>query len=116
MLSYSFGGAVAQELAHRHPGRINRLVLGATTYGLGAELGNPLAVASLMTPLRYYSPRFLRMIAPFTFGGETIPSKEAIRHRRQRPPTLLGYDKQLAAIGTWTSHLGWSRSARPRWW
>lgn len=103
VLGYSFGGAVAQELAHRHPSRVGRLVLVATTFGIGAELGNPLALASLMTPLRYYSPRFLRLIAPFTFGGETPPSDEGAEHRRQRPPSLIGYCKQLAAIGTWTS-------------
>lgn len=103
VLGYSFGGAVAQELAHRHPVRVDRLVLVATTYGIGAQAGSPLAVASLMTPLRYYSPRFMKAITPYAFGGQTAPSEEGLRYRRQRPPTLLGYCKQVAAIANWTS-------------
>lgn len=103
VLGYSFGGAVAQELAHRHPARVDRLVLAATTYGLGSELGSPVALASLMTPLRYYSPRFLKAIAPYAYGGHTPPSEESLGQRRKRPPTLFGYWKQVAAIASWTS-------------
>lgn len=103
VLGYSFGGAVAQELAYRHPRRVDRLVLVATTFGVGAKPGSPLAMASLMTPLRYYSPRFLRMVAPFTFGGDSSPTDEELLDRRQRPPNVLGYMQQLGAIGTWTS-------------
>jgi pimeloyl-ACP methyl ester carboxylesterase len=109
VLGYSFGGAVAQELAHRHPRRVERLVLVATTFGVGAKPGSPLAMASLMTPLRYYSPRFLRMVAPFTFGGDSSPSDEELLDRRQRPPNVFGYMQQLGAIGTWTS-LPWLAS------
>jgi pimeloyl-ACP methyl ester carboxylesterase len=112
VLGYSFGGAVAQELAHRHPGRVDRLVLVATTYGIGAQAGSPLAMASLMTPLRYYSPRFLKAIAPYAFGGQTPPSEESLGHRRQRPPTLLGYWRQVAAIANWTSR-PWLASLAP---
>lgn len=112
VLGYSFGGALAQELAHRHPERVDRLVLVATTYGIGAQIGSPLAVASLMTPLRYYSPRFLRAIAPYAFGGQTPPSEESLGERRQRPPTLLGYWKQVATIANWTSS-PWLASLEP---
>lgn len=103
VLGYSFGGAVAQELAHRHPERVERLVLVATTYGVGAKLGSPLAMASLMTPLRYYVPSVFRMVAPFTFGGASSPSDQELLDRRQRPPNVLGYVQQLGAIATWSS-------------
>ena len=35
VLGYSWGGGLAQELAHRHPERVRRLVLCATSPGLG---------------------------------------------------------------------------------
>ena len=40
VLGYSHGGAIAQEMAHRMPGRVHRLVLAATSCGLGATPGN----------------------------------------------------------------------------
>jgi pimeloyl-ACP methyl ester carboxylesterase len=51
VLGYSWGGALAQELAHRHPGRVRRLVLCGTTCGLGGMLGNPQALVALSGPL-----------------------------------------------------------------
>jgi pimeloyl-ACP methyl ester carboxylesterase len=39
LFGYSHGGAVAQELAHRHPERVSSLILAATSCGLGSDLG-----------------------------------------------------------------------------
>ncbi len=38
VLGYSFGGAVAQQLAHDSPGRVRRRVLAATICGVGGRL------------------------------------------------------------------------------
>lgn len=103
VIGYSFGGAVAQQLAHEHPDRVDRLVLAATTYGLGALPGNPLAVLSLATPLRYYSRTWLHLTAPITFGDPRPPSNRHANERTSRPPTLVGYWQQMTAIGTWSS-------------
>jgi pimeloyl-ACP methyl ester carboxylesterase len=81
VLGYSWGGALAQELAHRHPERVGRLVLCATTCGLGGVPGNPRALAELVTPWRY--------------GSEAL--------RRGHGPRLVGYAAQLCAIAQWTS-------------
>ncbi|MGH9011582.1 MAG: alpha/beta fold hydrolase [Acidimicrobiia bacterium] len=81
VLGYSWGGALAQELAHRHPERVGRLVLCATTCGLGGMPGNPRALAELATPWRYAAATF----------------------RAGHCPRLVGYAAQLCAIAQWTS-------------
>lgn len=81
VLGYSWGGALAQELARRHPERIRRLVLCSTTCGLGGVLGSPPALAALVMPWRYSS--------------ETL--------RQRGGPRFVGYATQLCAIAQWTS-------------
>lgn len=50
VLGYSFGGALAQELAWRAPNRVRRLVLCATAPGLGGTPPRPLAAALIPDP------------------------------------------------------------------
>ena len=53
VVGYSHGGAVAQQIAVDQPTRVNRLVLLATAYGVGAVPGDPRDVTQiLMTPNR----------------------------------------------------------------
>jgi len=103
----SFGGAVAQELTLANPHRVHRLVLASTMCGLGGVPGNPLAVSLLATPLRYYSPRFLRLTSNVLYGPAATGDRELLRHqidaRRSRPPTLWGYLGQLTAGAGWSS-------------
>jgi hypothetical protein len=59
-------------------------------------------VASLLaTPLRYYSPAFLRLTAGIIYGPTVTPLEELLRQqikaRHARPPTLWGYASQLIA-------------------
>ena len=100
-LGVSFGGGVAQELTLRNPHRVRRLVLASTMCGLGGVPGSPLALAVLTTPLRYYSPTFLRATARWVYGPVHDSDGTLMRHqivaRRSRPPTLWGYLSQLYA-------------------
>jgi pimeloyl-ACP methyl ester carboxylesterase len=75
VLGYSFGGAVAQEMARLEPQRVRRLVLAATNFGWGSPLGDPLAVLSAATAGATCAPR----------------------------PDPLGYWWQLVAISMWSS-------------
>ncbi len=107
VLGISWGGALAQELAHRHPERVRRLVLVATTPGVISVPGTPQAISILMTPWRYYSKSYLKAVAPTLYGGAIKDHPELLaRHgqvRATRPPTPMGYLWQMNALRRWTS-------------
>jgi poly(3-hydroxyoctanoate) depolymerase len=107
VLGYSWGGALAQELAHRAPGRVRSLILCATAPGLGGVPPRPLAALALATPARYYHPRLLALSVPYIAGGRTARDPSVLRSqagaRLRRPPDLLGYAYQLCAAAGWTS-------------
>jgi poly(3-hydroxyalkanoate) depolymerase len=107
VLGVSFGGTLAQEIAHQAPHRVGRLVLAATGCGLGGVPGNPRALVKLITPRRYYSPEYWVRVAPALYGGRVrrepeLVGREALAHLG-RPPSLLGYAGQLYAITGWSS-------------
>jgi poly(3-hydroxyalkanoate) depolymerase len=107
VLGYSFGGGLAQELAHRAPDRVRRLVLCATAPGLGGSPPRPMAALMLATPARYYHPRLLELSVAHIAGGRTAREPDVLaRHAGERllhPPSALGYAYQLYAVAGWTS-------------
>jgi poly(3-hydroxyalkanoate) depolymerase len=117
VLGYSFGGALAQELARRAPDRVRRLVLCATGPGLGGVPPKPLAALMLATPARYYHPRLLELSIPHIAGGRTRRDPSALAahagERLANPPELLGYAYQLYAASGWSSLPWLHRVAQP---
>ncbi|HET7875496.1 MAG TPA: alpha/beta hydrolase [Methylomirabilota bacterium] len=106
VLGVSFGGALAQQLALQAPERVRRLILAATSCGLGGVPSRPLAMLILATPHRYYSRRYLRLVSPYLYGGAARRRElleEQVQARLDRPPSLVGYLLQLAAITGWSS-------------
>ena len=107
VLGLSWGGALAQELARRHPHVVHRLILTATMPGMTSVPGRPAAVGILMSPVRYHSPAYLKRVAPTLYGGIIRHQPELLdehaRQRSSRPPTTLGYLYQLQAIQRWAS-------------
>ena len=107
VLGLSWGGALAQELAHRHPEVVHRLILTATMPGMTSIPGRPMALAVLMSPARYYSPSYLKRVAPTLYGGAIRDNPDLLdehaKQRAARPPTQLGYIYQLSAIQRWAS-------------
>lgn len=107
VLGVSWGGAIAQELAHRHPERVRRLVLAATMCGVGGVPGRPSALALLSTPYRYYSRTHFKAVAGRLYGGEIARRPDLLDRqaysRLSHAPSLSGYLWQLAAIAGWSS-------------
>jgi poly(3-hydroxyoctanoate) depolymerase len=116
VLGYSLGGGVAQELARRRPEMVDRLILCATSPGVGSiPPVNPVVPAVLATPYRYYAPGHYRRVAPLVAGGRTARDPEVldrqIQARRASPPSWTGYAHQLFAAWGWSS-LPWLHRIR----
>lgn len=107
VLGYSFGGMVAQQLAHAHAERVRRLVLVGTAPGVGMAPGYPSAMLALSTPLRYYSKRFYKWTNRFLAGGEIERDPAWMEYtsqvRKLYRPHPVTYYSQLIAAQLWTS-------------
>jgi poly(3-hydroxyoctanoate) depolymerase len=105
VVGFSYGGAVAQQLALDHPGRVRRLVLAATTCGLGSVPGPLQAMAVVANTLRLYSPTYFDRVAPALYGGAT--GREASGRTRDNndgaAQSSYGYAMQLLGAAGWTS-------------
>ena len=107
VIGFSYGGAVAQQLAYDHPDRVRRLVLAATTCGVGAVPGSLQAMAVLASTLRFYSPTYFDRVAATLYGGVTgrdanVRANDMI-NRTTSPPSSYGYAMQLLGAAGWTS-------------
>jgi poly(3-hydroxyoctanoate) depolymerase len=107
VLGVSFGGVLAQQLAHQAPHRVRRLVLAATGVGLGGVPASPRVLLALATPRRYTQPDYFRRIAGDIYGGAARRDPDAALHgslaRFTKAPSTRGYLAQLYAIAGWTS-------------
>jgi poly(3-hydroxyoctanoate) depolymerase len=107
VIGFSYGGAVAQQLAFDHPDRVCRLVLAATNCGVGAVPGSYGAMASLVTPMRYYSPTYFDRTAHASYGGMTgrdlSVRRRMLAERHRHPPSAYGYTMQLMGTMGWSS-------------
>jgi poly(3-hydroxyoctanoate) depolymerase len=101
VMGFSFGGALAQQLAHDAPARVRRLALVSTGCGRGSALGEPAAMSALSSPLRYYSRRWYELTNRLL--GEPESEDEDVSARLAHPPTALGYTYQLWALASWSS-------------
>ncbi len=107
VLGLSWGGALAQQLAHRNPTRVRRLVLAGTTAGWTAVPGSPKVLSRMLSTKRYRSPEYLESIAADLYGGEVRQHPQWLRehgHQRYvRQAGTRGYVWQLLAGRRWTS-------------
>ncbi len=101
----SWGGALAQEFAHRYPRRARRLLLAATTAGAIAVPGRWSALSKMLLPRRYADPAYFSSIGPALYGGKfrEDPALLAKYAHLIRAPKGVGYYYQLLAASGWTS-------------
>jgi poly(3-hydroxyoctanoate) depolymerase len=113
VLGISWGGALAQQLAHQAPQRVRRLALASTSAGmpgLGGVPGRPSALISMLNPRRYRDPDYLVSVAGRLYGGEAFGlPEEHLAARLGKPPSSQGYRRQLWAVQAWTA-LPWLHS------
>jgi len=105
VVGYSFGGALAQQLAHQAPERVRRMVLVATTCGWGGVPGTLASTLAAMTPIRLLSKRAYGLSVPLLAGthAEADLLRALATERLNTRPSIWGYYKQLLAGWTWTS-------------
>jgi poly(3-hydroxyoctanoate) depolymerase len=107
VIGFSYGGAIAQQLAHDYPERVCRLVLAATNCGWGSYWGSPEALAVMATPLRFYSTSYFERVAADVYGGVTgrdpVKRENASGARRRLPPSSYGYAMQVLGGMGWSS-------------
>jgi pimeloyl-ACP methyl ester carboxylesterase len=107
VLGYSWGGALAMELAHLAPHRVRRLILASTSPGLGGRLPSPGVLALVCSPWPYLSRTYLTRIAPVVYGGEwgrrNGPAQREFARWLGYSPNLIDSCLQLYAISWWTS-------------
>ena len=111
VLGISWGGALAQQFACMYPAICKKLILVATTSGFIMVPAKPSVLLKMLTPLRYWSPRFMKNIAGSIYGGKFRTHKKLATQliKKIRPNSLWGYLLQLSALSRFTS-LPWLKN------
>lgn len=101
VMGVSWGGAMAQHFAMQYPGRVDRLILAATTAGWMMVPGKLSALTKMANPRRYIDPDFMSTHFATLYGGKNDSADGHVG--RIRPPSGVGYLYQLLAMVGWTS-------------
>jgi poly(3-hydroxyalkanoate) depolymerase len=101
----SWGGGIAQQLAHQYPKLCRRLVLAATAPGAIMVPASPSVLWKMATPRRYVDKDYLSRIAPEIYGGafRKDPSLIRMHAAAMHGARNLGYIYQLLAMAGWSS-------------
>ena len=101
VMGVSWGGAMAQQFALQCAGRVNKLILAATSAGMLMVPGKLSALSKMADPRRYVDPSYMLKNFKTLYGGGDSGSSEHVA--RIMPPTRMGYLYQLVAMMGWTS-------------
>ena len=106
VLGISWGGALAQQLAHDCPDQCRRLVLAITSAGgISSWWGSPIALSEIMFPWRYFNKTYGNFIGPLMYGGEAVLNPELFKEYSKHAirPSYEGYAAQVKAMCSWSS-------------
>jgi pimeloyl-ACP methyl ester carboxylesterase len=106
VLGVSWGGTLAQELAHRYPDRVRHLVLAATGCGIPAPPPVLFRLFGLASSLLTCpeSKRAYEIVAATLYGGDIVRQPHFLSWIEQnRTCTPLDYIYQVYALVGWTS-------------
>lgn len=109
LLGYSWGGALAQQMAVQFPHRYRRLMLISTSPGVLSVPGSPDGFATMLTPRRYDDPAEVAALSALLNRGRaaegpgTVPAGWDPTGAAQMAGAGVGYLHQLAALATWSS-------------
>jgi pimeloyl-ACP methyl ester carboxylesterase len=113
VLGFSFGGTVAQQMAHEFPENVNSLILAATAPGAGGYPADPVTIMTAANPMRYVLPLVREMAAPVIYRGRCGRNPRLFEDELSgwdaHRTTLLGVGAQIAAFSQWSS-LPWLAS------
>lgn len=106
VLGVSLGGMIAQEIALRHPGRVDRLVLACTSPGGGiSERPAPEVLAAFVRTPSGDLEQDVRRTIPYLYTEQYRRERPGeieafVRRRLARPVSAEGQAAQLAAAGS----------------
>lgn len=106
VLGFSWGGALAQQVAFQNPRHCRRLVLVSTGTGMLMVPGRYSVLSKMLTPRRYRDPEYARTVAAELYGGRIRERPGDVRHLlsdQSRIGSRTGYLLQLLAGVGWTS-------------
>ena len=106
LMGVSWGGALAQEYAHRFPKRCHKLILVATSPGAISVPASPNVLSKYITPRRFLDPSYMQEVAGEIYGGsqKSDPSIANSYAKSMNPSRGPGYYWQLWACSVWTSY------------
>ncbi|AEF41618.1 Polyhydroxyalkanoate depolymerase [Hoyosella subflava DQS3-9A1] len=106
VLGFSWGGALAQQLAFQFPRRCRRVVLMCTGTGVMMVPAKPQVLWHMATPRRYRDPAYAAQVAPTIYGGAARTDPEGVRAvfgKVETTASRRGYVYQLLAGSLWAS-------------
>jgi len=103
----SWGGALAQEFAHTCPSYCRRLILGATSPSSLTIPRNPMAMMTMMNPMRFMREDYVANNAMKMYGGRLRNDPQAVGkltdHLAVGVNSAGAIMYQMAALMGWTS-------------
>ncbi|MDC0662688.1 poly(3-hydroxyalkanoate) depolymerase [Marinobacter sp. SS21] len=115
VMGISWGGTLAQQLAHLSADRVNGLILAATSMGMVMIPGSPKVLLKMAHPKRYISASYMHEVGPTIYGGKLRHRPDRLKKHfsRVRWQGGVGYLHQLLAVMGWTSALWLHKLPQP---